>query len=182
MSNEGQKGNQQIEKVARIQYGYDLVNHWIDNTDNKVNASCAIFTVVFGVVTFLSGRILVPEESIQGCLYCYYKLVLILSIVTMCIGFFLHALAIVPNLKSGGQGMVKKYPIFYGDIAKIKDEDYKVMITGGSEEDYTDEIIVETHFNAGIANAKMKKFKVGAWFSIIAIGLAFVGLIMKALM
>ncbi len=67
-----------------------------------------------------------------------------------------YVLAINPNLgKSGNKDqhghIIKKYPIYYGDIAEIKDvEDYKKLLKDAKVNDFLDELLTETHYNSSI--------------------------------
>lgn len=43
--------------IERNKFLYQLVNGWIGNADNKVSIFCGVFTVIFGILTFLSDQI-----------------------------------------------------------------------------------------------------------------------------
>lgn len=90
---------QQGNKTERNKYVYELVNSWIGNADNKVSISCAIFTGVFGVITFLAENyVKVPEGAgINSCWNCIYKIAFVLSLATMVAAIYFYARAIIPN-------------------------------------------------------------------------------------
>lgn len=159
------------EKMERAKYGYDLVNSWIGNADNKVSISCAIFTGAFGVITYLGENYLKDAEVVTtGCLPCFYKASFILGILSMAAALFFYARAIIPNLKSSSALHMKKYPLFYKDVVDIQRVDYKKLMNDATEDDFIAELIDETYFNSGIATKKMKWYRIGVILSLIAIG------------
>ena len=165
------------EEVAglseRSKYTFDLVNKWIENNDNKVSASCAVLTGVFGVISFLSERFGKTDSSVtKPCWEGIHNTCFILSLIVMGIATVLFCLAIIPNLKSNNNGKSKKLPLFFGDIASLSIDDYKKKVIRSSDIDFINELILETHMNSGICLKKMKKFKTGMVLSLVAIILA----------
>ncbi len=89
-------------KLERSKYVYELVNSWIENADNKVGISCGIFTGVFGVFAFLSGRI-VPTSLVNEFWKVAYRWSFAISLVTMLVSILFYVLAINPNLGKSGK-------------------------------------------------------------------------------
>ncbi len=163
-------------KLERSKYVYELVNDWIENADNKVGISCGIFTGVFGVFAYLSGRI-VPTSLVIEFWKVAYRWSFAISLVTMLVSILFYVLAINPNLgKSGkkGNGVIprKKYPVFYGDIAETTVEDYKKLMNKATDTDYIDELQNEIHYNSLICKSKMRFYKIGLWLSFAAVIIA----------
>ena len=151
------------DTLERSKYVYEQINSWIENADNKVSVSCGIFTGVFGVVTFLAEQ--------------YIKILVMASAV------LLYALAIIPNLKSSGKNKSEKeYPVYFGDISTIDYEKYKNLMKNGNEQNFNEELILESWFNSGICTKKMKRYKMGVILSIIAVSFAFLSFICHFLM
>ena len=173
------------DTLERSKYIYEQINSWIENADNKVSVSCGIFTGVFGVVTFLAEQyIKIPDNPvINRCWQEIYKRSFVASLLFMAVAFLFYALAIIPNLKSSGRNLKeKKFPVFYGDISTLDYEKYKTLMTNGNEQDFNEELILESWFNSGICTRKMKRYKTGVILSIIAISFAFLSFICHFLM
>lgn len=162
--------------LERNKYVYEQVNGWIENADNKVSVSCGIFTGAFGVITYLAERyIIVPDNPvINECWKTIYGVSFGLSLFVMVLAVFFYALSIIPNLKSSGKMKPtrKKYPIFYGDIHSLQQEDYQRLMEKGTDKDFNDELVLESWHNSGICLKKMKWYKAGVITSMIAIALA----------
>ena len=168
-------------------YVYDLVNKWIENADNKVNVSCAVVTGVFTAISFLVGN---SEKVVEfytswGCLY---KIFQVLSLLFMFISIWYFFAAINPNLGSNG-AVQNAFPIkekdcllFYGDIAKLKLEDYKERTNRADEKVFIDELQNEIHYNSRICTSKMKRYKNGLRCSFVAVAFLFLQLVIKLLL
>ena len=173
--------------LERSKYVYEQVNGWIENADSKVSVSCGIFTGVFGVVTFLSARISGKVIN-NGHWPCVYRICFIGSLILLGVSILAYIFAINPNLGSGGEKdkarkNQKKYLIYYGDIASIKDpKDYKEQISNATDGDFLDELLDEIHYNSCICRRKMIYFKRSLWLSFASVCLAMVSLAAKFLM
>ena len=183
------KNNKETERVdkglERSKYVYDLVNGWIENADNKVSVSCGMFSVVFGILSFLSDHYLNMTDMpvVNESWHCIYKWSFIVSLLVMAVAVFFYARAITPNLKSSGEKRIpKKYPIYYGDISSLRLTEYRERIIKGDDNDFNEELIREIHTNSQICTRKMKQYKLGIILSVIAIGFAFISLISRFLM
>ncbi len=162
--------------MERCKYNYDLVNMWIGNADNKVGVFCGVYSVAFGVITFLSTQYgkLAKQPEINQCWQVLYKAGFVISIIFIAVAIAFYTKAIIPNLKSNNKApLCKTYPIYYGDIASLGSDNYKKLIQDGKEGDFIEELILETHFNSQICRKKMENFKIGVICSSIALGLAF---------
>lgn len=167
-----------IEK-SRIDQGifvYELVNEWIKNADNKVSISCAVFTGVFGVISYLTDRHINVHDNpaIDECFLLIYKYGIILSLAVLAAAVFCYAKAIIPNLKSAGNPTKKLYPIYYGDIKSLELEDYKQRMARSTEKDLFDELAIETWHNSRICLKKMRWYKAGVILSLSAIVIAII--------
>ena len=161
------------DKLERSKYTYDLVNSWIDNADNKVSVSCAIFTGAFGVITFLSEKVS-TSQTINQCWRCCYHITFIVSVVFLMASLLFYVLAINPNLGKGGVKKTrkmnkKKYPIFFGDIAELELSEYKNLMNRGTDQDFINELHTETHYNSRVCITKMKNYRIGLWLSFMSI-------------
>ena len=172
------------DMLDRGKYAFDQVNPWIFNADNKVSISCGIFTGVFGVITFLAERSKEPTEmtTINECCQSIYMVSFVLSLVIMSISILFYVLAINPNIASNEPRTKKKVPIFYGDIEKFCNCQYKKAILNASDKDFLDEILNETHLNSVICTRKMRMYKMGLWSSFAAVGMAAISWIAHFLM
>lgn len=185
----GEKRNQKNEQnnadmLERCKYVFDQINSWISNADNKVSISCGIFTGVFGVITYLAERIKEPTEvtNINECWQSIYIVSFVFSLIILGISIFFYVLAINPNITSNEPRIKKKVPIFYGDIEKFCNCEYKEAILKASEKDFIDEILNETHLNSVICTRKMRMYKIGLWLSFTAVGMAAISWIAHFLM
>lgn len=168
----------------RSKYVFDLVNSWIENNDNKVSVSCAVLTGAFGVVTFLSERLIKSDASTatNSCWAYTHSLSFYSSLIAMGIAIVLFCFAIMPKLNSNGTSSNKKYPLFFRDIASLSIDEYKKKVLKSTETDFINELILETHINSGICLRKMRLYKAGVIFSLIAIGLAILSFVSHFLM
>ena len=165
------------DSIDCIRYIYEQINNWIENADNKVSVSCAIFSGVFGVITFLAERFIkIPQNPVINELWkCIYKGSFVVSLLFMAIAILFYAMAIKPNLKSSGNKKAeeKSFPIFYGDIQALNFDTFKKRMEKGTNKEFMDELILESWHNSRICMKKMQRFKWGVILSIIAIGSAF---------
>ena len=174
-SHAGSMGNLSEDELRdlteRSKYCYDLVNSWISNNDNKVSVSCAVLTVAFGVISYLSGKSVSCDYAPTNS-WCVtvHTICFLLSFIVISISIILFSLAIIPNLSSNDK--LKKCPIFFGDIASLPEDEYKKKVIRATTTDFIDELMHETHLNAGICLRKMCLFRTGMVFSFIANGLA----------
>lgn len=168
------------DSLERNKYVFELVNHWIENADNKVSVSCGIFTGVFGVITYLADRYgTAPDNAgINSCLRCIYRGSFVVSLLLMLLAIVLYAAAIIPNLKTSGtpKATQKKYPIFFGDIQSLDYRLYKTRMARGTDEAFNDEIVLESWHNSGVCQKKMVRYRRGVILSCIAIGFALLSL------
>ena len=159
--------------LEHSKFVYEQVKSWTEHADNKVNISCGIFTGVFAVISFLSGRI-TPTETVNECWRIAYYWSFASSLVTMLISILLYVLAINPNLGKSGEkknGVIpqKKYPVFFGDISEMTLEDYKKLMNKATDEDLIDELQNETHFNSKECYSKYCFYRIGLWLSFSAV-------------
>ena len=140
---------------------HELVNKWIENADNKVNISCAIFTALFGIISFLTEQgINVPNNPVINEIWRdSHRISFIFSLIFMVIGIFFFIRAIFPNLKSSGKNE-KKYPIYFGDIQALDFNEYKAKVEKANNEDFYQEILLESHFNSGVCMKKMRRYSI----------------------
>ena len=190
MSNKKQGAEEKLEEqLERSQYIYEQVKGWIENADNKVSISCAVFTGVFGVITFLSERITERGMVTNGDWRIAYYFFLVSSIVAMIIAVICYTMAIYPNLgKSGknkekvkGQKDQKKYPLFFGDISEMSNDGYHKAMKNGSTDDYLNELLDEIHYNSKICIKKMNRYRIGLQISLVAIILSVFALVARCL-
>ena len=168
--------NNQDKKDSRLErskFVYEQAKSWIENADNKVSVCCGLFTAVFGVISFLSGRI-TTTEVVNEFWQRAYQLSFAFSLGIMSVSILFYVLAINPNLGISGKkknGIIppKKHPVFYGDIAKMSLEDYKKAMNKATDEDFIDELQNEAHYNSRICSSKMHYYKVGLWLSFAAV-------------
>lgn len=167
-----------MDELDQRKFCYELVNSWIANADNKVSVSCGIFTGVFGVINFLADKyVKVPQDPVINELWhTVFRILFIISLVAMGIAIFFYVLAISPNLKSNSktekEAKDKKFPIYYGDISGLSDNEYAGKMNKATVDDMIDEIQRETQSNANICMKKMKRYRRGLWTSFTAIILA----------
>ncbi len=194
-TNMEQSSDNTADLIENYKYGYDHVNNWIGNADNKVSVSCALFTGVFGVVNFLSDRI-IGDEQPNEFFRTVYHISVVAGLLFMAISILFYVLAINPNLGSSGNksktnkknkndkqhNTIKNYPIFYGDIKGMELDEYKEKMRKATSKDLMDELLTETHYNSGICMKKMKNYQNGLWLSFFAVGLALVGWASRFLM
>lgn len=162
--------------MERNKYVYELVNHWIENADNKVSISCGIFVGVFGVITFLAERYIRPPDDavINCCFRCIYRVGFFCSLACMLAAVFSYARAIIPNLKSSGtqKPTQKTYPIYFGDIQSFELDKYKKLMERGTVKAFNDELATESWHNSKVCMKKMKWYRVGVIFSGFALAFA----------
>lgn len=100
----------------------------------------------------------------------------------MGISILFYVLAINPSIKSNGITVENKVPIFYGDINKLCNCQYKKAVFGADDKAFCDELLNEVHFNAAICTRKMRMYKIGLWLSFAAVGMAVLSWAMRFFM
>lgn len=163
-----------MDMLQQNKYVYDLVNKWIENADNKVNVSFAVFTGVFSAITFLTGNA-EKAAKINECLVCLYRACTVLSMFFLFLSILFYFIAINPDLGSTDKEKdavpkdEKGCPIYFGDIALLSREDYKNRMSNANEKNFIDELQNEIHYNSWICKRKMKMYKKGLWLSFAAV-------------
>lgn len=168
-------------KIESEKYVYDKVNGWIENADNKVNISCGIFVGIFGVITFLSEKI-VPSEEVNEYWRTIYHWSFAISLGLMLVSILYYVLAINPNLGKSGKVTSKKFPVFYGDIAEMTSEEYQKAMSKASEQEFINELQDEIHYNSKVCNRKMRRYKTGLWLSLAAVFFSSISWVTRFLM
>lgn len=171
--------------LDRSKYIYELVNGWILNADNKVSVSCAVSTMVFGVVAFLAENIAnMGGSAIHTGLEYGYMFSFFLSMALIAGAIFFYMWAIIPNLKSNKskEEGEKNYPIYYGDICSLDKDRYRALMIDATDSDFIDELIWETHFNSEICMKKMQRYRCGVMLSIFAIACGILSVVFRFLM
>lgn len=174
-----QAGVQLSDQIDQMKYSFDLENMWIENADNKVSVACALHAGIFAVITFLSEQI-APKEEISVYWEYAYKITFVLSIASLLVAAYCYIRALSPNLMSFSVKKdmgKKKYPLYFGDIADEEFACYKGKICQSTSKDFIDELIAETHVNAGICKRKMKWYKCGLWLTFSSILFSLVSLV-----
>ena len=161
----------------RSEYVNDQINSWIENADNKVSVSCAIFTAVFGIITFVTEQYAKDAKglTIDTNWQFAYHILFILSITIMSVSILAYILAINPNLGTNTKNNntpKKKCPIYFGDIAEYKLDEYLQAANMADEKDFVEELQRESHYNAGVCVRKMRRYRFGLWLSFASIALA----------
>ncbi|MEG0835762.1 MAG: DUF5706 domain-containing protein [Christensenellaceae bacterium] len=161
----------------RSEYVNDQINSWIENADSKVSVSCAIFTGVFGVITFVAERYSKDPKGlvVNSNWQLAYHVLFVLSIVVMSVSILAYIFAINPNLgtnANNNNAQKKKFPIYFGDIAAYKLDEYLQAANVAEEKDFVEELQRESHYNAGVCVRKMRRYKCGLWLSFASIALA----------
>ena len=167
------------DQLDRYKFCYEQVNNWIENADNKINISCAIFSGIFGVITYLSEKTKV-SSNINECWRHIHHFCFILGISLIGLSILIFVLAISPNLGSTNSDKSKKFVLYFGDIANMKnDSEHKLKINSASSKDFINELQSETYYNSKICYKKMILFKIGLWLSFLAIAFASVSWVAK---
>ncbi len=194
-NNTGTKGAEDDvidSRVERAKYVYEQVNGWIANADDKVSTSCAIFTGVFGVLTYLSehsignsGSNASVQATVNQCFAWWHSCFFITSFVVLGVATVFYVAAIIPNLKPSagakGQGDKKRFLLFFGDIAEWDINVFGRIMRGASDDDFLVELIAEAHHNAGVCSKKMKRYKKAVVCSIVSLVLAVMSLLFNYL-
>ena len=174
------------DAMERNKYVYELVNHWIENADNKVSISCGIFIGVFGVITFLAERYIKESENAIVNGFCRYVYIgsFVVSLVFVVLAILSYALAIIPNLKSSGTETAaeKKYPVYFGDIQSFELNRYRELVEKGTDKAFNDELVTESWHNSGVCMKKMKRYRRGVICSGLAIAFALLSFLAHFLM
>lgn len=179
--------NKLNDSLSNQKYSFDLVNSWINNVDNKVTIATSLTVGFFGVLTYFSDKISIshytnPTLLNNFCFFCYI-FSLVLGFICLVFSMFYYVKALIPNLKSNGNEVRnKKYPLYFGDIAKVDSATYRDKVLENSSKDFLLELIFETHYNSSICNIKMKNYSKGIKLSYIAVGIAVLNIILKLLL
>ena len=170
-------------RIERCWNIYNLVNSWIEKTDNKVNVSIAIFTASFGVITYISQTIhsyFFIETTIQNNSLTLYKSTYIISVIFWLISIVVYLFTIFPKMDSNSnvnKQKKKDFPIFFKDIARMKLDQYRKLMLSSTDKQFLEEIIAETHINSSICNNKIIFFRVGVILSLISLIFAIASLL-----
>lgn len=159
--------------IEEGKYTLNLVNYWINNVDTKVSISCALFSIVFAVIVFLSDKFLstIDKAETFKChfftLFCIFVSLTVISFVT---SLYFHFKAIIPNFSGGKKTSNGKFSIFFEDINNFESpESYYKTFRDTSKDKFVREIAFEIYYNSCICSKKMHRFKMGVIFSIISI-------------
>ena len=158
--------------IERNKFLYQLVNGWIGNADNKVSIFCGVFTVIFGILTFLSDQIKTDKHFVNcpDCCLLFHNLFFFVSLAFFLVAIFFYTEAIAPNLNSSGSSKSdKQFPIFYGDISSLSEKEYETLMKNAKDQDFNDELVREVHINSVICMKKMKAYRYGIRCSSVAI-------------
>lgn len=169
-------------RIERCWNNYNLVNGWIEKSDNKVNVSIAIFTAVFGVITFISQN--TQSNCINETLnnidrLLIHNITFLISVIFWLLSILLYLITIFPKLNSNknfNKHKLKDYPIFFKDVASIDLDQYKKMMLTATDKQFLEELIAETHANSSICKRKMNSFRMGVVLSGISLLFAVVSL------
>lgn len=157
-------------------YNLDLVNHWIDSADSKIEIAFGIFSTILTAFSIFAG---ISLKEIESNCKCWYYVLLVLTIIAMCVfavglGFFFFALK--PNLSSADRQ--HEYSIYYKEIQTFSNaKEYAESCDKAAKCDFEKELISEIFYNSKICTKKMIRFNRGLVLSGIAICISFFVLI-----
>ena len=159
-------------KVENCKFCYEQINNWISNADNKISISCAVFTFVFTVFSYLSYNFI--SDSDWMFWNKIYQFASFFSLVLLFLSFVFYFRALTPNLTSLATNKYdKKFPIFFMDISDCDLDDYKSRILTSAPNDFLDELCSEIWINSVICQKKMQNYKIGIKLSIHSICIVF---------
>lgn len=145
------------KNYEKLEKNLELINYWIDKADNKISILLGILPLVSAVLNYITSTFnkRKPELSV---LYGIHDVISVFLIIVS-ISFFIFAL--IPKLGSSGISKNKGYPIYYGDICKLKSDEYKSIISKADDDDYVNELMNEIYYNSKICKSKMTSFRKG---------------------
>ncbi|MBQ6396171.1 hypothetical protein IJH89_01135 [Candidatus Saccharibacteria bacterium] len=158
------------EQIQRDETTLNIVNSWINNADNKVCVTCAVFSAVFGGLACFDWFISVSQVEVQMPLWRHCPLLLLGCIAIACSVVF-HLLAILPKLTSRHNGTIRP-SLFYGDIARVSFKKFRNFDCSMCDKQYKFELMSEIYINSKICYRKMRLFRYGVICSLA--GLLFV--------
>ena len=168
------------DRIVRNTELLGLTNSWIDSADNKVSIFCAVFSIIYGVITFgietIKSRQALPDGTTRSAVIA----LIIISALLMATSLSLYLSAIIPKLISAKK-KTNKVSLFYGDIAKVTFEEFREFEKSLTDDRYNKEILSEVYINSKICSAKMKKFKIGVYLSILAVTCSIAALVILIL-
>lgn len=178
-SSEKKDSNPDITIISNMQYALNTINFWIGNADQKIEVSCAIFSVVFGIISFVLDNILhqiinADSSNISGNIFA---ILYILAIISFFVSFIIHIIALIPRFYSfkSTKNQSKINALFYRDIASLTTNDakYEVLLRSYSSEHLKNDLVEEIYSNSLICDKKMRIFKIGVILGIISLFVCF---------
>ena len=156
----------------------DIVNNWISSMDNKTSVLLAYIGVLIGfVVSKGTPSILSDVCKTSLSFIVAFKLVsVVLLYTTIAASVMLLFWALKARVKDFNE---KHSLLFFGEISKLKLNDYKSKILNRTEEDLIKDILEQIHTNSMICTKKARLYNHGLVATLISTGLYVVCVLLK---
>lgn len=157
-----------IIDIEQNKFTLNMVSHWIDSADTKIEIAFAFFSACFSAMQLIISKMF-TAYTVESCFIKYTVCTLpIISIMLFSIGFLFFISALKPRFSSSKD--INKYSIFYEKIASFNSEkEFAVCNKNATESEFEDEVRLEIYYLSRICSKKMHKFKIGLIISTVAI-------------
>lgn len=148
----------------------DIVNNWISSMDSKTSVLLAYIGVLIGFVVSkgtpsILSEICETNPSFSAVFKLVNVVLLYTSIATSVMLLFLALKARVKDFND------KHSLLFFGEISKLKLNEYKSKILNRTEEDLIKDILEQVHTNSMICTKKARLYNHGLVATLISTGL-----------
>lgn len=176
--------NGKIE-LDELEYHMDLVNSWILNTDNKINISFAILSVIFSAFgIFTSTKISKLFENDVTFLKILFSIFAIMSIFIFLISLRFFYKSLKPNVmgtKECGYVGQDLNILFFNNVRHLSYKCFYNRYKHLNLDKYKDYLIEEIYYNSLICSKKMHNFSIGIKFGATLILLVIISFIILVL-
>ena len=170
------KESKELIGIEENKHTLELVNSWIVAADNKISIAFAVFSVIFGLLSYFSFKDLSTLKDSNEKAYYAVLILLIISATIFIVSTILYFACLIPSLVSNGRK--KQFSLFYGEIASFDNpKEFYDACKVATKEAYNSELCYEIFYNSKICNKKMRFFAFGLITSLASLVFSIVAFI-----
>lgn len=143
------------QNIEALEKGLERHLTWIRQADTKAQMLVAINLVLVGcVLGQMPSR---AEFSLTSAV------VVVIGVILPTWSLFKCFVSMSPHVKGAADSI-----IFFGNVGRLDLDTYRQAVISRTQEDYIDDLIVQTHINAKIAAAKYNRIKAAAYVTFLS--------------
>lgn len=147
-----------------LQSELSRVSDWIKFADAKAGFIVVFYSAIFGFLWTQKENIITRVLGGAGICGWTYDVIVFSIIILILVGFYFLYATVCPKLKNGN---TDRSLFYFGNVAKMKIEDYLKDVEKMTEEEACRQIAEQIHTNSVIANVKMDSVKKGTQLLVI---------------